>query len=130
MLRPAQIQRPAQPLRQLRHEAERAPVATRTHPVEDHLVERDTPRLIEAAVQGGITLHWNRTTAPHYCIYSGSPQDGVINRFEAAVTDTFVTLNYVPENLRLFEVRLCDGAPAFARKNPENELTKPEKMPR
>lgn len=63
----------------------------------------------------GVTLRWNRVNVPRYCVYSGSPHSGVVDQFEAAVTDTFVTLPYAPQNQRLLEVRLCDGPPGFER---------------
>ena len=59
----------------------------------------------------GIRLFWNRVSAPRYCIYSGASLSEPLNQFEASVTDTCVVLPYGADELRFFEVRLCDTTP-------------------
>ncbi|HEY3295837.1 MAG TPA: S8 family serine peptidase [bacterium] len=73
---------------------------------------------------GGVTLRWNRIVAPRYCIYSGSPQTGVTDHFETAVTDTFVTLPYAPDNRRVFDVRFCDTSAAALKRQAEVAITR------
>jgi hypothetical protein len=67
------------------------------------------PELVITPGIDGIVLSWNRWNTLYYAIYSGSPYDSTLNRFEGAVIDTFLYLPYMEEQIRFFKVQAANG---------------------
>jgi subtilisin family serine protease len=63
----------------------------------------------------GVVLLWNPVPGPLYCVYSGLPSDSGLPRFEACVADTCLFVPDLVDEVRIFEVRLCNGPPSDGR---------------